>query len=42
MVNTLIVCGSIDNFGGSKDRVIKIKGDKNPGGTRTSQIWDQF
>uniref|UniRef100_K1R2X4 Uncharacterized protein n=1 Tax=Magallana gigas TaxID=29159 RepID=K1R2X4_MAGGI len=42
MINTSIVCGSIDNFGGSKDRVVKIKGDINPselpGGTRTAQI----
>ena len=45
VINTSIAYGSIDNFGGSKDRVIEIKGDINPlelpCGTRTAQILDQ-
>ena len=45
MINTLLVCRNIDNFGGTKDRVNKIKRDINPSelpvGTRTAQIWDQ-
>lgn len=33
MINASIVGRSIDNFGGSKDRAIKIKGDLKPLGT---------
>lgn len=39
MINASIVCKSIDNFGSSKDRVIKFKGDMNlSDGTPTAKI----